>query len=274
GRAGPEAMRNLNPLPGQKGADKVPPARIRKAAEAELEAFSDNVFIPKLEECRKNAKDPGAPLPIVALHNNEGLLPHTSIAAKTPSPNPALNDPKNPSDFILVTDPANFDALKGNRNVVLQENPIGKGHDDGSLSVRLAASRYVNVEKEGREHDKPEGKTKELQKQDDVYVKDYAMVGAVLDRFGVSKFPCFGAESRERRTKSLSNRRLGQSGRKTTMFPTDEAMRERDPVPDPPPKGCFVFKDQPALDRAADDWRDRVENIPLLNLIHWVLGGA
>src|SRR5262249_59358268 len=111
GRAGPEAMRNLNPLPGQKGADKVPPARVRKAAEAELEAFSDNVFIPKLEECRKNAKDPGAPLPIVALHNNQGLLPDTTIASKPRSPNPALTHPHNPTDFILVTDPADFDAL-------------------------------------------------------------------------------------------------------------------------------------------------------------------
>src|SRR5262249_34592234 len=110
-RAGPGPMRTPSPWPAQRGAAKVPPARVRKAAEAELEAFSDNVFIPKLEECRKNAKDPGAPLPIVALHNNEGLLPDTSIASKTRSPNPALNDPKNPSDFILVTDPADFDAL-------------------------------------------------------------------------------------------------------------------------------------------------------------------
>jgi Domain of unknown function (DUF4157)/D-alanyl-D-alanine carboxypeptidase len=273
GRAGPEAIKETHPVSGQKGADKVPAARIRKAAEVELESFSDLVFIPKLEECRKNDKEPDAALPVVALHNNEGLRPDVKVASKTRSPNPALNDPGSPSDFILVTDPGDFDALKDERNVILQENPIRKSNDDGSLSVRLAASRYVNVEKEGREHDKPVGKTKEFQKQDDVYVKNYAMAGAVLDRFGVSKFPCFGAENRERRTKSLFNRRLGQSGRKTTMFPTDQAMRERDPVPDPPPKGCRVFKDQPAIDRAADDWRGKIENIPLLNLIHWALGG-
>jgi hypothetical protein len=272
GRKGSQAMQT--PRSSQPGADKVDKAKVRKAAEAELEAFSEKVFLPKFEECRKDSREPSAVLPVVALHNNENLLPDKDVASKSRSPNPARNDPSNPSDFILVTDPADFDALKDKHNVVLQENPIQRGHDDGSLSVRFASSRYVNVEKEGRGHDKPVGRTKGLERQDDFYVKNYAMAGAVLDRFGVSKFPCFGAEAHERRTKSLFNRRLGQSGRGTTVAPTDKAMLDRDPVPDPPPKGCRVFRDQPAIDRAADDWRDRIENVPLLNLVHWILGGA
>jgi LAS superfamily LD-carboxypeptidase LdcB len=274
GRKGPEAILETHPKPGQKGADKVDRKVVRTAAEAVLQEFADQVFLPRFQECRKNDVAPDAPLPVMALHNNEGLTPDQRVASETRSPNPATGDPSNPSDFILVTRASDFDALKDKHNVILQENPVQPTNDDGSLSVVMAGSRYVNVEKEGRRHDKPVGTVKGLQTRDAVYVKDYAMAGAVLDRFGVSKFPCVGAGEHEQRTRSLFNRRLGQSGRTTTLSATDRPMLEREALPESPPRGCRLFKDQPALDRAADEWRGRIENIPVLNVVHWALGGT
>jgi hypothetical protein len=276
GRAGSQAILETHPKkPVQTGADKVPAKKVRAAAEQVLKEFAEQVFVPKLDECRKNTKDPDAPLPVMALHNNEGLDPAAefkSIASKERSPNPSTGAPGDANDFLLVTKPDDFDAFKGKFNVVLQENPVQKKNDDGSLSVLLAASRFVNVEKEGRNHDKPVGATKGLQRQDSIYIKNYAMAGAVLDRFGVSQDPCFGSPTHKTRTQSLFNRRLGK-GRKAKAAATDNPLLARDPLPDPPPEGCRLFKDQPALDRAADDWRNRIENIPLLNLLHWALGG-
>ena len=269
------AMGLPKPKPGQdEAAKKVDSTKRRAKAEQVLQEFADQQFIPKLDECRKDDKNPDASLPVMALHNNEGLTPDKAVASQSRSPNPAKGDPASPSDFLLVTQASDFDALKRSHNVILQENPVQAANDDGSLSVLLADSRYVNVEKEGREHDKPVGKVKDLKTQDEIYIKNYAMATTVLSQLGVSTSPCPSSPEHERRTRSLFNRRLGQSGRQTTMLPTDQPMLEREELPDPAPKGCLLFKDQPALDRRADEWRERLEGIPLLNLIHWVLGGG
>jgi hypothetical protein len=82
---------------------------------------------------------------IVALHNNSnGYSVESEIAI---SDKTSLKDAKNPHEFFLATDAADFEVLaKSPFNVVLQ-NTAPKD-DDGSLS-RLAAKlgiRYINLE--------------------------------------------------------------------------------------------------------------------------------
>ncbi len=82
---------------------------------------------------------------IVALHNNSnGYSVESEIAI---SDRTSLKDAKNPHEFFLATDAADFEKLSASPfNVVLQ-NTAPK-EDDGSLS-RLAAKlgvRYINLE--------------------------------------------------------------------------------------------------------------------------------
>jgi hypothetical protein len=82
---------------------------------------------------------------IVALHNNSnGYSVESEVAI---SDRTSLKDAKNPHEFFLATDPADYEKLAASPfNVVLQ-NTAPKD-DDGSLS-RLAAKlgiRYINLE--------------------------------------------------------------------------------------------------------------------------------
>lgn len=81
---------------------------------------------------------------LIAMHNNsEGYSIRDELAI---SDQVHMPDGGNPRDFMLATDPKDFEAIaKGSFNVVLQKTVRG---DDGSFSV-LAASRgirYVNIE--------------------------------------------------------------------------------------------------------------------------------
>ena len=82
---------------------------------------------------------------LVALHNNArgySMQDEIPISDRT-----ALNAPNHPHEFMLCTDPADFELLaRGPYNVLLQNT--GPKEDDGSLS-RLTARqgvRYVNIE--------------------------------------------------------------------------------------------------------------------------------
>lgn len=82
---------------------------------------------------------------IVALHNNSNgysVESEVAISDKT-----SLKDAKNPHEFFLATDPADYEKLATSPyNVVLQNT--GPKDDDGSLS-RLATKlgiRYINLE--------------------------------------------------------------------------------------------------------------------------------
>ena len=82
---------------------------------------------------------------IVVLHNNSnGYSVESEVAI---SDKASLKDAKNPREFFLATDAADFEKLSGSPfNVVLQNT--APPDDDGSLS-RLAAKlgvRYVNLE--------------------------------------------------------------------------------------------------------------------------------
>jgi hypothetical protein len=276
GRAGPEVFpEKPTPKPGQAGADKVDRRRVRAAAEAELANFANNELIPSLKKCREG----DSALPVLAMHNNKGLSPRDpkiiKVASKDRSPNPAAGDKANPHDFYLVTQASDFDALRGTHNVILQENPIRSKNEDGSLSVFLADQRFINIEKEGRDKGKVTEKTKGsgFKVHDPIFVQDYALAAEALDLLGVPDMPCGESPDFKRRTRSYFNRRLGQSGRVPTKLATDKAFLPPTDFSKLPLKGCLTFKDQPALDRKADEWRTLLNRIPLLEMIHWVLGG-
>ena len=82
---------------------------------------------------------------LVALHNNSQGY---SVLDEVPiSDQAALNDSAHPHDFLLCTQPPDFERLaRSPYNVVLQN--LAPKEDDGSLS-RLAARRglrYINIE--------------------------------------------------------------------------------------------------------------------------------
>jgi hypothetical protein len=82
---------------------------------------------------------------LICLHNNG---PGYSVNDEVPiSDKTSLKNPDNPREFMLCTDPRDFDRLSQSPfNVVLQEK--APPEDDGSLS-RLAAKekfRYMNIE--------------------------------------------------------------------------------------------------------------------------------
>jgi hypothetical protein len=86
---------------------------------------------------------PGTGSRLVALHNNRDYSVNDEIAA---SDQTSIKQPIRPGNFLLCTDPRDYNILKQSPfNVVLQSKPTP---DDGSLS-RLAAKRgfrYVNLE--------------------------------------------------------------------------------------------------------------------------------
>jgi hypothetical protein len=106
--------------------------RIAGAREA-LAAFVQQDLLPALDRCRAGG------LPVVAFHNNSAFTVHTfddvAIASTV--------QPGRPQDILLLTSPADYDALSRKRTTVLQSQ---SPRDDGSLSVWLAHDRYVNIE--------------------------------------------------------------------------------------------------------------------------------
>jgi hypothetical protein len=127
-RAGAEA--NLKTLNPQLSPDRIAAALHR--LDRERERFVRAILPP-----------PGGLL--IAVHNNARGY---SVRDEVPiSDRVSLADPEHPNNFLLATDPADFDRLaRSPYNAVLQ-NAAPK-QDDGSLS-RLAArrrARYVNIE--------------------------------------------------------------------------------------------------------------------------------
>jgi hypothetical protein len=157
---------------------------LASAGQAAVRNWRDTQLIPAIAACRLRAAGTGpaaAPagadqdLPVVAFHNNsdagagtpsvtgtpgracsenltirsylpghcESLATDTDPARTGGLANPTIVPGQDIDNFILVTDPREFRALRATRNVVLQSLTAP---NDGSLSVRLAAGRYVNVE--------------------------------------------------------------------------------------------------------------------------------
>ena len=82
---------------------------------------------------------------MIAVHNNfHGYNLKSELKNCTKV---SLNPKENPRDFIICTDPDDFDKLSvGHYNVLLQDQPSKE--DDGSLSWAALRNgiRYVNIE--------------------------------------------------------------------------------------------------------------------------------
>ena len=93
---------------------------------------------------------------MIAVHNNtearysaRSYQPDGTEAAAAAAV--AIADDRDPDDFVFTTDRTLFAHLEAaGENAVLQ---APSPPDDGSLSVRLAGARYVNVEAQHGHHD-------------------------------------------------------------------------------------------------------------------------
>ncbi len=281
-------------------------------AKKELKTFADTDFGTKIGGCRGGGAAPlDGTLPVVALHNNEGLspasfkkvaeqgenLPQDPDDATKKLPNPSFNDPKHPNDFFLVTQKEEFLKLRDKHNVVLQANPLPKGGDDGSLSVALKDTHYVNVEKEGRTFAL---KSRGGFKYDTItYVENFALASDALDAVGATDGICSATDkvlstdnpaadalgdvgakqpAADAAEKTEAKQPAAEAAEKTeakqpAQSSTDEKPVDREPVPEKPPEGCVVFKDQNALDARKTEWAKRLGKIPLREIVNWIVGG-
>ena len=180
----------------------------KAAAESEVESFVRTDLGTAISQCRggSGSADLAGPLPVVAFHNNSNTAERTAAALRTSSlnirwyesggraeesaeqdpavlgarTNPAVLAREDPDNFLLVTRPEDFDAFRGQRNVVLQ---AGSPTDDGSLSVVLASDRYINIEAQGKAY-RGHGSSR--------FATNRAMALEVFEHLQVPERPCIG----------------------------------------------------------------------------------
>jgi LAS superfamily LD-carboxypeptidase LdcB len=247
-------------------------------AQADLVAFRDNQLIPAIAVCRAN---PGGGLsgglPVVAFHNNTAI----SIASYQPggkeagavdhdpartggAANPAAAPGRHAHDFMLTTDPRDFQALRGTHNVVLQS---ATPTDDGSLSVALASDRYVNVEGFNPTFTSASSR---------FFINNMAMALDVFRQLGVGRKPCATGSAPSGdllgRIVDFFRRLFSEIGRVLEQTQTLPEPLPREAVPAPPPRGCRVFADAPALDARKADWAAIVSAMPIADVVSWIIG--
>jgi hypothetical protein len=287
------------------------PAEARDA----LKSWRDTKLSPAISACRGGSGSGlGGPLPVVAFHNNtnEGGLSIDSYKAGGSeagatdtkrtggTPNPAVVKGQDPDDYILVTKPDDFDALRGTRNTLLQsESPT----DDGSLSVALAGERYVNIERQD---------SSDASRTGVPFVLNRAMGLQVLAQLGVPPQPCPAPAAAEDAPAASPESPAGETGAAPASgggswwdvlqdlldwmrgqeaapapqpAPQPDATAEelerrtadqppalpRDPVP-PSTEECKTFPDQPALDAERDVWKAFLDTMAAPDVIMWILG--
>jgi hypothetical protein len=298
-----------------KDAAKTPsPAKasrsdVTDAAAAELETFVNGEWGKKISECRggDGSSVQNGSLPTLALHNNEALKLSEYEKAKdiTRVPkgaaNPTFGDPAHTSDFFLVTQLADFNALRepgAKANVFLQADPVLAKGQDGSLSVALQSQRFINVEKEGRRHDKPVKKGGKFTGPDDIYARNYAMASQALDLFGVPEGPCavpaapqpVGKSAAGSSKTSGSGSPQSSTTRKATLLANDKPLLDKDILPAGnvrdslirkfpwftldsfQVKGCTLFFNQSGLDKRMGEWQQKLGRMPLQSIVNWMLG--
>ncbi|CAG0930519.1 hypothetical protein TFLX_01800 [Thermoflexales bacterium] len=298
----PGVRSDIAPKTASKGTTsaKAKPADVKDAAAAELEAFVNNDWGKKISQCRGgdgSAVENGA-LPTLALHNNESLSLASYGKAKdvTRVPkgvaNPTFGDPGHKSDFFFVTQTADFDALRdpaAKANVFLQADPVLPKGQDGSLSVALQSQRFINVEKEGRKHEKFVKKGGKFTGPDSIYARNYAMAAQALDLFGVPDGPCVTSTAPQSSSGSATSSSQA-AARKATSLDTDKPLLGKDILPvgvlrdflvsrfpwltldSFRDKGCTFFFNQSGLDKRRDEWSQRLGRMPLRNITNWILG--
>jgi hypothetical protein len=290
------------------------PESLRPAAVREIRAWRETVLAPAISNCRNGVARAGlaGELPVVAFHNNttpgalsirsyedrprasERLATEREPGPRTPPPvpggpapvpaaNPAILDPaavdthdaRDPDNFLLTTRPADFHALRGAHNTVLQAQ---RPRDDGSLSVALRTERYVNIEAE----EKPLTFTR--------LVNNVSMAAAVLDQLGVPMRPvAIGGACSAGTTVPAQSRCAAAAGaqgqgnllgglmRMTARF-LDEVAPPAMPREAPPAslgRTCETYADTAALEAAKLVWRARINAAFTANpaqVINWIIG--
>lgn len=266
----------------------------------ELERWVTTQLVPAISRCRGGGGGSltGGTLPVVAFHNNtprphpRGLSilqyrPGGTEAAATETDadaqpgaervpvdaqgnrvNPVVQPGVSPHDYVLVTRPNRFTALRGSQNVVLQENVIAPGSraDDGSLSVAMAGVDYTNIEA---------GEKRFTDRGSRFYVQNEAMGRAVLTAMGLRPGQCHG-EAPQRPLGSPPSFFDSVARALDRMETLRQAMpREAPPATLPP--GCVTFPDQAALDTRRNDIAtraDRLAGMALADIVRWVIGKA
>ena len=247
-------------------------------AQADLVSFRDSQLIPAIATCRGNTGGGlSGGLPIVAFHNNTSI----SIASYRPggpeagavehdpartggATNPNVAPGRHAHDFMLTTDPRDFEALRATHNVVLQSTAPT---DDGSLSVALANDRYVNIEG----FDPAFTSTRSR-----FFINDMAMALDVFRQLGVGRKPCdSGATPGTNILDAIVDffRRLfDEIGRVLDEISTLPEPLTPEAVPSPPPRGCRVFADAAALNTRKAAWVAIIAGMPIADVVSWIIG--
>jgi len=263
---------------------------VKKAAVHDMKDFVQDEWGKQISECRQGDGESvktGA-LPILALHNNEGItlssfkdvaekgerMPADPDKPGKKMKNPSFKSGEDPNDFFFVNKPDDFTELSKSGNVFLQADPIPAGGDDGSLSVVVADQRFINVEKEGRKHDKLPNIGGKFKGHDAIYIKNYAMAATALDAFGVPEGPCFPATNKVLSKDNPAADALGDAAKNKPPAPlkTDEPVLDREPVPAKKPAGCSFFENQGELDTRKAEWKKKIERMPMVEIINWIVG--
>jgi hypothetical protein len=263
------------------------------ASADELKKFVDADWGAGISKCREGAGtgDLSGPLPVLALHNNEaGDTPATAILSKyagqvdpkdprtKSDPNPVFTaDPGNPSDVFLVTDPNDFNAVKGSVNVAIQAKPVPPAGEDGSLSVALQNERFINVEKKGRDHAGLVPIGPGFKGHDSVYVKNYAMAVKALEVLGVPEGPCVPPPAPT--TPAQWVHEITHFTALSNQTKSPQAAATTPPAPFPheavDPKnvsaGCKIFDASTIVDRKTF-WQKQISTLPVLDVVNWIVG--
>lgn len=289
----------------------------RSEAVTQIRQFLDQQLGPAIRECRSGAGE--SQLPVVALHNNTrnettpGALSIESYrrggsehgATETDpgrlggAPNPSElqqeeSTPqfRDPDNFLLVTDERDFQALRGQFNVVLQSTG-SRLQDDGSLSVSLADQRYINVEAQRKRYGGV---------RNPFFVTNRQMAEAAFNQLGVSRRPCTPhgatnatgtrdeavqrdapagerAEGEEPEPRSLLEEVLDWLERFLSevvrVSDTLGRMPQASPREAPPaslPEDCRTFTDQSALDVRKTHWAREIASMSASDVVSWITG--
>jgi hypothetical protein len=164
---------------------------------------------------------------------------------------------RDPDNFLLVTDPADFAYFRSRYNVVMQgttPETVRPSFDDGSLAVRMRNQRYVNIEAQG----KPFTGT-----SSPFYITDRQMGEGVMLRLGIGRRPC--------PTPTAPGATTGTAAVGPTTPATGSSCR---PVTSLSPclTECRTFTDQAQLDSLKGCWRSQINTLPVNDAVCWMIG--
>jgi hypothetical protein len=290
-----------------KGMPAAAESDVRNAASLELKTFADTRLRPSIDTCRRSmpelkpkspVSDAMASLPVVAFHNNtpvedkkpkaraadltiksyqkggkEAGATETDTSRLGGATNPHVEKGEDIDNFMLATEKGDFDALSKRRNIVLQSTTPT---DDGSLSVALKDTRYINIEAQGKRTLSAPTHTR--------FIANWNMANEVMTQLGIP--PTCDAPEPE------LSREDCEAAKTSEALPVDcsslktKAEKNPNPLPDDLlkdalPRGrartdrCYVFPDQASLDGHKLWWRtfiDTIASAKLASVVDWIIG--